>query len=633
MKQSMIVALILLLGSSASARLPDGAAGLDGASLLTDPAELEAFIDGAVAALLETHDVAGGTVAVVKDGELFFAKGYGLANAEEGSEVVASTSMFRIASISKLFAWTAVMQLWELGKLDLDEDVNTYLDFEIPASFPEPITLTHLLTHTAGFEDRYRGLFAYGIEGLGPIGEVLANNIPARVWPPGEVSAYSNFGAGLAGYIVERVSGLPFEQYVEEKIFAPLGMNYSTFRQPVPPELEADLAAGHSFYSGEHHVQDFEFDPAVADGAMSASAGDMARFMLAHLQLGRYGESRILEEATARKMHSRLFAPDPRILSVAHGFYEVNANGRRAIAHGGDLAYFHSDLVLLPEEDVGIFVSFNSESGGDARSEIVRVFLNRYFPEPKAARVDPPPDFADRASRFTGWYRMSRAPFESIEKVMFLGFDDATVSATGDNKLSISVMGEQTEIVEVEPLLFRPVGKKFLGEIAAIAFEEDDAGEIARMLPMPTFAFEKIQWYETVRFHQVLLGACLLVFVIRLVRAFTGRKNSPERTVLERWSHRAANALSILNLVFAAWFLVMIAQAMETYLFPDSVAVLLILPILSALLSAVLVVLAAASWAKGDGKVKNRVYASMFSGVSVAFVLFLGYWNLLGWNY
>ncbi len=421
--------------------------------------------------------------------------------------------------------------------------------------------------------------------------------------------------------------------HIEEKIFAPLGMNHSTFRQPVPPEFEADLAAGHSFDSGEHHVQEFEFDPAVADGAMSASAGDMARFMLAHLQLGRYGENRILEEATARKMHSRLFAPDPRVLSVAHGFYEVNANGRRAIAHGGDLAYFHSDLVLLPEEGVGIFVSFNSESGGDARSELVRVFLNRYFPEPNAARVDPPPDFADRASRFSGWYRMSRAPFETIEKVMFLGFDDATVSATGDNKLLISVMGEQAEIVEVEPLLFRPVGKKFLGEIALIAFEEDDAGEITRLLPMPTFAFEKIKWYETVRFHQVLLGACLLVFVIRLVRAFTGRKNSSERTVLERWSHRAASALSILNLVFAAWFLVMIAQVMETYLFPDSVAVLLILPILSVLLSAVLVVLAAASWVKGDGKVKNRVYASMFSGVSVAFVLFLGYWNLLGWNY
>jgi hypothetical protein len=485
------------------------------------------------------------------------------------------------------------MQLWELGRVDLDEDVNTYLDFEIPASFPEPITLTHLLTHTAGFEDRYRGLFIYDAEGLSSIGEVLANNIPARVWPPGEVSAYSNFGAGLAGYIVERVSGLPFEQYIEEKIFTPLEMNHSTFRQPIPPELEADLAAGHSFYSGEHHVQDFEFDPTVAAGAMSASAGDMARFMLAHLQLGRYGESRILEEATARKMHSRLFAPDPRILSAAHGFYEVDANGRRAIAHGGDLVYFHSDLVLLLEEGVGIFVSFNSDSGGDARSELVR----------------------------------------AIEKVLFLGFDDAKISAASDNKLLISVMDEQTEIVEVEPLLFRPVGKKFLGEIAVIAFEEDDAGEITRMLPMPAFSFEKLGWYETVRFHQVLLGACLLAFVIRLVRAFTGRKNSPERTVLERWSHRVASALSILNLIFAVGFLVVFAQALETYLFPDSVAALLILPILSALLSTVLVVLAVASWANGDGKVKNRVYTSIFSGVSVAFVLSLGYWNLLGWNY
>jgi CubicO group peptidase (beta-lactamase class C family) len=633
MKQPMIAILVLLLCSTASAQVPVAAAGLDGVSRLADPMELEAFMDGAVAALLEAHDVAGGTVAVVKDGELFFAKGYGLANAEEGTAVVASTSMFRIASISKLFAWTAVMQLWELGKLDLDEDVNRYLDFEIPASFPEPITLTHLLTHTAGFEDRARGLFADGVEDLGPLGEVLAKNIPARVWPPGEVGAYSNYGAGLAGYIVERVSGLPFEQYVEEKIYAPLEMNHSTFRQPVPPAFEADLAAGHAFDSGVHHVQDFEFDPAVADGAMSASAGDMARFMLAHLQLGRYGENRILEEATARKMHSRLFAPDPRVPSAAHGFYEVDANGRRGIAHGGDLAYFHSDLVLLPEEGVGIFVSFNSESGGSARSEIVRVFLNRYFPEPEAAPVVPPPDFANRAGRFSGWYRMSRAAFETIEKTLLFGIGDARVSASADNGLLISVMGERAEIVEVEPLLFRPVGKKILGEIAAIAFEEDEAGEIVRFLPMPAFSFEKIKWYESVRFHLVLLDICVLAFVIRLVRAFVGRKNSPERTVLERWSHKLASATSILNLVFVAGFLVMFAQAMETYLFPDSLAVLLVLPVLSALLSLALVVLAAVSWTKGDGKVENRVYASIFSVVSVAFICFLNHWNLLGWNY
>jgi CubicO group peptidase (beta-lactamase class C family) len=275
MRPLTILCVALLLSQIGFAQVPDDDPNPLEPVGINEPAELESFMDGAMAALLEAHDVAGGTVSVVKDGEIFFAKGYGWADAEQRIPINPATSMFRIASVSKLFAWTAVMQLWEQGKVDLDEDVNTYLDFSIPATFAEPITLAHLLTHTAGFEDRAKGLFADGIEDLAPLGEVLAKNIPARVVPPGEVAAYSNYGAGLAGYIVQRVSGVPFQQYVEDYIYAPLGMSHSTFRQPVQPELEAFLAPGHSFTGGVHEVQDFEYDPVVADGAMSTSAGDM----------------------------------------------------------------------------------------------------------------------------------------------------------------------------------------------------------------------------------------------------------------------------------------------------------------------------------------------------------------------
>ena len=601
--------------------------------LLVDPVELEIFMDGAMEALLEAHDVAGGTVSVVMDGEIFLAKGYGIANAEERTAVDAGASMFRIASISKLFAWTAVMQLWEQGRLDLDEDVNTYLDFEIPATFPEPITLTHLLTHTAGFEERLRGLFAVGEEDMAPLAEIMAQNIPARVWPPGEVSAYSNYGAGLAGYIVERVAGLPFEEYVERNIYEPLDMEHSTFRQPVPPDLEADLTAGHTFFDGIHHVQDFEWDPGVADGAMSTSAEDMARFMIAHLQLGRFGDERILEEATARKMHSRLFVLDPRIPAMAHGFYEVEANGRRAIAHGGDLAYHHSDLVLLVEEGVGIFVSFNSDTGSDARDEIVTLFLDRYYPARETTAVNGPQGFAARAERFAGWYRMCRSPYETIEKVALLAFGDAKVEATEDNSLILALFGERAEIVEVEPLLFKPVGEKILGFLSTVAFEENDAGEITHLHPMPAFSFERISWYETVRFHLALLVVFVLVFVIRLIRAWKGRKKAAERTVIERWNHRLATGLSVVNLVFLAAFAMLLVEVMETYLFPDSVFAVLVLPILATVLTLVLVVLVVAGWIKGDGALRGRILASLFCCTAVAFVWFLSYWNLLGWNY
>jgi CubicO group peptidase (beta-lactamase class C family) len=633
MKKTAVVLAMCLIGRMASAQVSAESSGPATGSALIDPVELENFMDGAVEALLEAHDVAGGTVSVVKDGEIFFAKGYGLADAEEGTTVDAGTSMFRIASISKLFAWTAVMQLWEQGKVDLDQDVNTYLDFEIPATYPEPITLTHLLTHTAGFEDRARGLFAVGEEDMVPLGDVVAQNIPARVWPPGEVSAYSNYGAGLAGYIVERVSGLAFEEYVEQHIYEPLGMNHSTFRQPVPPKFEADLAAGHSFYDGVHHDQEFEWDPGVADGAMSTSAVDMALFMIAHLQLGRYGDGRILDEATARKMHERLFVLDPRIPAMAHGFYEVEANGRRAIAHGGDLAYHHSDLVLLVEEGVGIFVSFNSDTGSDARDEIVSVFLDRYFPVSGTTPVEESPDFADRADRFAGWYRMCRSSYETIEKVGLFAFGDAKVETTDNNSLVLTVFGERAEIVEVEPLLFRPVGEKILGFLSTVAFEENESGGITHLHPMPAFSFERIRWHETVRFHLAVLVVCVLVFVIRLIRAWTGRKRASERTAIERWSRRLATGLSVLNLVFLGWLAVMLVEVMETYLFPDSIYAALTLPVLSAILTMALVALAVLSWTKRDGAVRQRIVGSLFCFVAVTFIWFLNYWNLLGWNY
>ncbi len=180
---------------------------------LSDPRELETFLNGVLSVQLADGHIPGATVSVVKDGRLFFAKGYGDADRQHGKLVSANTTLFRIGSVSKLFTWTAVMQLAEQGKVNLHADVSTYLKtFHLPATYPQPITLAHLLTHTAGFEDRGTGTFAQTTSDLEPLGQWLAVHIPARVRPPGELTAYSNYGGALAGYIVEQVSGLPFDQ-------------------------------------------------------------------------------------------------------------------------------------------------------------------------------------------------------------------------------------------------------------------------------------------------------------------------------------------------------------------------------------------------------------------------------------
>src|ERR687889_2070987 len=157
----IMLALVILLSTSGSAMAQEdrGSQGKNVANAQqqgpTDRAELEAFLDEELGKEMQKHHIAGAAVSVVKDGELFFAKGYGEADVEKGIPVDPKQTIFHVGSVGKLFTWTAVMQLVEEGRLDLDADINTYLDFRIPDTYPHPITLKHLLTHTAGFEDRY----------------------------------------------------------------------------------------------------------------------------------------------------------------------------------------------------------------------------------------------------------------------------------------------------------------------------------------------------------------------------------------------------------------------------------------------------------------------------------------------
>ena len=249
----------------------------------SDPAELEAFMDELMPKDMEENHIAGAAVSVVKDGKLFFAKGYGYADIEKGIPVDPEQTIFAIGSISKTFTWTAVMQLVEQGKLDLDEDVNTYLDFRIPETYPQPITLKHLMTHTSGFEQRLLGSLVSDPNDLMPVREFMISYMPARVRPPGEAAGYSNYNAMLAGYIVARVSGQPYDQYIQEQIFNPLGMTHSTAEWPTPPDLRPLASVGYSYANGAFQAfPDYLGQPGgQPSGSVQASATDMARFMWA----------------------------------------------------------------------------------------------------------------------------------------------------------------------------------------------------------------------------------------------------------------------------------------------------------------------------------------------------------------
>lgn len=377
-------------------------------------ADLEAWLDGFMPLALDTADIAGAVVVVVKDGQVVLQKGYGYRDVAAREPVDPEATLFRPGSVSKLFTWTAVMQLVEAGKLDLDADVNQYLDFTIPERDGKPATLRQILTHTTGMEEQLRGLIGADPAQLVSLGDALKRWVPERIHAPGTTPAYSNYATALAGYIVERVSGQSFDDYVEQNIFAPLGMQRSSFRQPLPDALLAGMSNGYRTAS-DGTPQPYEFINLAPAGSLAATGSDMARFMLAHLGKGAHGDARILSEATTEQMHRTGQPTVGPLNQMMLGFYETSINGRRAIAHGGDTQWFHSDLQLFPDDGLGVFVSFNSSgqpgSTLQLRTALTRAIVDRYLPGP--APTGPGIDEAtarEQAASMAGSYASSRRP-------------------------------------------------------------------------------------------------------------------------------------------------------------------------------------------------------------------------------
>ena len=485
--------------------------------------DLSTFLDGMVPYMIQRGDIAGGVISVVKDGKLLFARGYGYADLEKRTPVSPETTLFRPGSTSKLFTWTAVMQQVEQGKLDLDHDVNDYLDFKIPPRDGKPVTLRQLMTHTAGFEDTARGLLPRKPEDVN-LERYLKTHIPARIFAPGEIVAYSNYGCGLAGYIVQRVSGEGFDEYVQRHIFEPLGMHHSSFAMPLPPPLAPLMAKGYKSAS-DGKPQPFELvDPAPA-GAMSSSATDMANFMIAQLQGGRFGDTRILQQATAELMHSPQHTAAPGLAGFDLGFYQEDRNGQRIVGHGGDTIVFHSDLHLLLDANVGIFMSFNS--AGDAgsahviRKAIFQAFLDRYFPQAAptpatvaTAKVD--------AARVAGWYQASRRN-DSALRMLYL-FGQVHVSAKPDGTLSVSMLndyaGKPLQWHETGPLHYSEVNGK-----SQLAFVADAQGGIrywASDAEVPVFVFQRVSAAKSMGVVGPLMGLSIVVLLATLLTWFVG---------------------------------------------------------------------------------------------------------------
>ncbi len=594
-----------------------------------DRADLEAWLDGFMPYALERGDIAGAVVTVVKDGKPILAKGYGYADVAKKTPVSPDDTLFRPGSVSKLFTWTAVMQLVGAGKLDLDRDVNAYLDFKIPERPDGPVTLRRLMTHTAGFEETVQGLISADPQRIEPLEATLKHWVPERIYPAGSTPAYSNYGAALAGYIVQRVSGEPFEAYVERHIFQPIGMVHSSMRQPLPAALQPLMSKGYATASGP--AQPYEFINMSPAGALATSGSDMGRFMIAHLA-DEGGAGKLLPAGMARMMH-RTIAPGIGPLNkMALGFYESNLNGRHVISHGGDTQWFHSDLNLFIDDGVGIFINVNSPGRDGAahqlRAALLRAFADRYFPGPQPYGQVPAQAAKADAKMMAGIYLNSRGSHSNFASIVDL-LGQTKIAALPDGTLVVSGLtglnGQPLKWREIAPFVWRDVASQrrlaaVVKDGKVVRFSSDDLS--------PFMVFDRVAWPTSSAWLLPALlaglGALALTVLLWPVAILARRRYAAPfaLTGAEAWSYRAARlgALGTL-LVAGGWSAVIVLGLNQLDLFgPPLAPWIALLGLLGPLV--VLAALAATAWDVWEIWRRRRSWRSWFARLwSVVLVL------------
>jgi len=472
--------------------------------------DLGAFLDGYLPIEMERADIAGTVVTVVKDGKVLLARGYGYADRAHKTPVSPDTTLFRIGSVSKVFTWTAVMQLVDAGKLDLDADIQRYLDFPIPPAFGKPITLRNLMTHTSGFEETIQDMWAAPDEPI-RLRDYLVRHVPKRIFAPGTTPAYSNYGATLAAYIVERVAHEPFEHYVDTHLIQPLGMAHTTFAQPLPAQLAPAMSDGYE--NGSDDARKFETIRIAPAGSVSASGTDMARFMLAQMGEGGPAADAVLNPATRARIQTPQFRVHPDAPPMGLGMWQDGIVQQRVISHGGDTQWFHTGMYLMPDQHVGVFFSQNSVGKHSLRDQLFLRFAERYFPvAPGVGKVAT----SARDASLDGWYITSR---RSETSPMYLAalLSEVKVSHNADCSLSTS----RSMALNDKPILFQPVGQgvwQAEGDYAhRLFFTPGQDGRWVMGGRVGIVVDQQVPWYQSLPAVVGLLAATLAIAGLTLL--------------------------------------------------------------------------------------------------------------------
>ncbi len=600
-----------------------------------EDAVLEAYIDGIVEAHRREHHTPGVTVSVVKDGRILFAKGYGVADATSGRLVSGQETLFRIGSVSKTFIWTAVMMLVDRGEIDLDADVNQYLKgMRIPDAFRAPITMNHLMAHRAGFEDTF-GVFTVGDSSELSLTEALKAHMPKRVFAPGARTSYSNWGAALAAKIVEDVSGVSFEEFMQREILTPLAMTKTTLKGPsvMSGRLRKKMAAGHEFKGGASAITDYmEVGPYAPAGAISASASDMAAWMLFHLGEGEQDGVRLMSRATHQAMWRRAYDDRSFAADLAHGFFSKTYRGYEIYGHGGATAGFYSHMTLIPEMALGVFVSQNAGNDRTLVSELPDLIVDRLALAVRSISVVEAGDTqAVKAKDYEGAYLVNRRSFSQFEKLFSAGAT-AKIAAAADGALVVTAQGKA---VRFEPLAgASDIFQDQYGN--RIAFGRNGKGAVTHLTDRAgVHSLEKVGFFANPIALNIAFGAALLFGATAWIGAWRrqGREvtHGPMGFALNIFDLAAAATVFVFAVMLGVVFNALSnASAADLLAYPSASIIWLRMTAYGVFAFATLAVFSLApAWISSGWSIWRKAHHTLFALAMAALGVMLAYWKVI----
>lgn len=579
---------------------------------------LPAFVDATVPKLMAAGHVPGSAVAVVYQGRVLLLRGYGQSQLEPETRVDPARTSFRIGSVSKTLTALAVLQLVDAGMLDLQRDVRQYLP-DVPLRYGA--TMHQLLTHTAGLDERFAGAYTDAPEYLEPLSDHVRRHPPEQFISPGSVYSYSNYHYALAGAVIERLTGVRYEQYMADRVFRPLGMTGSTAYQPPPSTPTIELARGYEWREGSHAALPFRFTYASPSGGITTTASDMARVMLALLGDGSLDGQRVLSRTSAKVMLAPQYTPDARIPATAYGMTYWVAHGHRLLHKDGTLGDQIGVLVLAPASGLGIFAASNALPG--VANHLLEPLLTYLFgPETSAVLPMPMSIPSGNSSRAAGTYRDFHHTRNDMSRPISLMLQ-SRVSAEPDG----AIRWQDRRYVEVAPLVFTSADGR-----DTIVFREDASGKIATLHAWGT-TYERIGWVEQSIFHVAFLAACVVAFLAYpLSRAFATLRRRPI-SLDGRAARRCAVVVALANLAFIVWLGMSLRGLGASVPLSPATIIWLSVPLVSSAMTALLPGFAALASREGWWTLRERISYAAFAAVSVAFMVFLNYWKVLGIRY